>query len=207
MSVAHSVTEIQASLEAVGVVGVLRGDDPQEAVALAEKAIEAGLKSVEVTFTIPEAGQVISSLRSKYPSLLLGAGSVMKAEEVEIAVASGVQFLVSPHLSEGVLSRAFELGVLYVPGALTPGEVHRAAMLGRGMVKIFPISRMGGAEYVRDLLGPYPHLKLMVTGGIALSDVSVYRRAGASVVGLGSVFATPKDELRVALDSIPPLLK
>jgi 2-dehydro-3-deoxyphosphogluconate aldolase/(4S)-4-hydroxy-2-oxoglutarate aldolase len=199
VSIADGAQEVGSALAALGVVGVLRANDSGQAVAAAERAIAAGLRCVEVTFTIPGAAEVISGLAGRHPDVLIGAGTVLVPEQAEEAVDAGARFLVSPHLAEAVLERAGELGVLYVPGAMTPSEVHRAAELSGGMVKLFPVARLGGPAYVRDLLGPFPGLRLMVTGGVAMSEVADYRRAGAAVVGLGSVFAAAPEELRAAL--------
>jgi 2-dehydro-3-deoxyphosphogluconate aldolase/(4S)-4-hydroxy-2-oxoglutarate aldolase len=196
---AKTADQAALALESAGVVGVLRAKDSGRALELAATAIEAGLSSVEVTFTTPDAAKVIAGLATRYPALLVGAGTVLEPEQAEEAVAAGARFLVSPHLSEIVLERAVRLAVPYIPGAMTPSEVYRAAELTGGMVKIFPAARLGGPAYVRDLLGPFPRLRLMVTGGISLAQVAAYREAGAAVVGLGSVFGASAAELHSAL--------
>lgn len=188
--------QVQEALRRARVVGVLRADSAKDALAKAEGAVAAGLAAIEVTFTVPGAASVMAGLREKHPEVIVGAGTVLTPSQAREAVAAGARFLVSPHLSEAVLDYAADQGVLYVPGALTPAEVHRAAALTGGMVKIFPVARMGGPAYVRDLLAPYPHLQMMVTGGVTLSQVEAYVEAGAAVVGLGSVFGELAGDLQ-----------
>lgn len=188
--------KVQQGLREAKVVGVLRATGAEEALAKAERAVAAGLRVIEVTFTVPAAANVIASLVENHPEVLVGAGTVLERSQAQEALVAGASFLVSPHLSETVLDYAAERDLLYVPGALTPAEVHRAAALSGGMVKIFPVARMGGPAYVRDLLAPYPGLQLMVTGGVGLDEVEGYLQAGAGVVGLGSVFGLQNGELQ-----------
>lgn len=181
------------------VVGVLRAPSAARALALATPAMDVGLRALEVTFTVPDAAEVIAELTQGRKQVVVGAGTVASAAQAEAAVAAGAAFLVSPHFAPEVLEVARQSDVPYVPGALTPSEVFAAARAvgdgGGGLVKVFPVARMGGARYVADLLGPYPDLQLMVTGGVSLSSAVEYLDAGAKVVGIGSLFDMEPDEL------------
>lgn len=191
-----------AALEAARVVGVLRAASAEAALSLAERAIAAGLRAIEITYTIPEAGRVIEELANRHPELEVGAGTVTTGEQAAAACEAGASFLVSPHFAGAVHETARRRGVPYVPGALTPSEVTAAAAAGGGMVKVFPVARLGGASYVRDLLGPYPELVLMVTGGVSLDSAADYLRAGARVVGIGSLFGLEPAALGEALAAL-----
>lgn len=200
-----------ATLVAARVVGVLRAPSAARAIELAESAIAAGLQAIEVTFTVPDAADVIAELQHSGRQLVVGAGTVSSPAEAETAVSAGATFLVSPHFDPEVMKAARSLGVPYVPGALTPSEVFAAGRAtggtggsggNSGMVKVFPVARLGGAKYVADLLGPYPALQLMVTGGVSLATAADYLAAGAEVVGIGSLFGMAPEELGSGLAAL-----
>ncbi|HZJ09036.1 MAG TPA: hypothetical protein VFD39_05025, partial [Trueperaceae bacterium] len=134
--------------------------------------------------------------------VLIGAGTVITTELAASAIMSGAVFIVGPHYEAEVQHVAERHRVLYVPGALTPSEVHAAARATGGLVKVFPVGRMGASAYVRDLLGPYPDLELMVTGGVTLATAPEYLAAGARVVGIGSLFDMKPAELARALAAV-----
>ncbi|GEM46302.1 bifunctional 4-hydroxy-2-oxoglutarate aldolase/2-dehydro-3-deoxy-phosphogluconate aldolase [Deinococcus cellulosilyticus] len=178
---------ISLLLQQAGVVGVLRASSADRAVHATLAAAKGGLKAIEVTFTTPDAASALQQLREQVPQgFLLGAGTVMDAEQALQATSAGARFLVSPHLGTDVLEVALEHGVPYVPGVITPTEIQRAMRLGVEVVKLFPIGSSGGLGYLKDLLGPFPDLKCMVTGGVGPEDVVQYRTVGALAVGLGS---------------------
>lgn len=186
-SVADTMHSIATLLQGAGVVGVLRASAAERAVHATLAAATAGLKAIEITFTTPDAPEALRQLREQVPEgFLLGAGTVMDADQALQAISAGARFLVSPHLGTDVLEVALEHGVPYVPGVITPTEIHRAMRLGVEVVKLFPIGSSGGVPYLRDLLGPFPQLKCMVTGGVGPDEVAAYRTAGALAVGLGS---------------------
>jgi 2-dehydro-3-deoxyphosphogluconate aldolase / (4S)-4-hydroxy-2-oxoglutarate aldolase len=170
------------------VVGVLRASSAEMAVEASLAAARGGLQAIELTFTTPDAAKAIEALHSQLPNLLLGAGSVMNGAQAEAAIRAGASFLVSPHLSEEVLRTARKFAVPYIPGVLTPNEIVWAQSLGCEILKIFPIGSSGGLAYLKDLRGPFPDLKVMVTGGVAPHEVPAYLSAGAAAVGLGSQF-------------------
>lgn len=168
-------------------MGVLRAADAASAVQAALAAVRGGLRAIELTFTTPGMTDALRELQARLgPDVALGAGTVLSAGQAREALEAGAQFLVSPHLGEDVLEVALEAGVPYLPGVLTPTEIVRAQGLGAGMLKVFPAGSSGGAAYLKDLLGPFPGLQVMVTGGITPAEVPTYLGAGALAVGLGS---------------------
>ncbi|GGJ30019.1 bifunctional 4-hydroxy-2-oxoglutarate aldolase/2-dehydro-3-deoxy-phosphogluconate aldolase [Deinococcus roseus] len=180
-------TTLKTQLRAAKMVGVLRAPTAEAAVQASLAAIRGGLKAIELTFTTPDAPHAIEKLRSQLPEgVLLGAGTVTTPEQAALALEAGAHFLVSPHLGEDVLETAHLLGIPYLPGVLTPTEIHRAHCLKAELLKIFPIGSSGGAAYLKDLLGPFPDLQAMVTGSVGPKEVKDYLDAGAIAVGVGS---------------------
>jgi 2-dehydro-3-deoxyphosphogluconate aldolase/(4S)-4-hydroxy-2-oxoglutarate aldolase len=146
-----------------------------------------GVTVVEVTMTVPGAVDVLKELKKEYGTkLLLGSGTVTTAAEVEATVEAGAEFVVSPSFHPEVVAATKALKKLSVPGALTPTEVITASRAGADYVKIFPCSAVGGASYLKAILAPFPHLKLIPTGGVTLQTAEGLLRAGARALGVGS---------------------
>ncbi len=176
----------QQTLQAARIVGILRASNPESAYQAGLASIRAGLKVLEVTFTVPGVLEVLKALKKELPQALLGIGTVMNAAQGQEAIAAGATFLVSPHLDEELLGLAQEARVPYLPGVLSPTEIARALRLGANVLKIFPIAPVGGVAYLKDLRGPFPTLQALVTGGVSPAEVNRYLAAGALAVGLGS---------------------
>jgi 2-dehydro-3-deoxyphosphogluconate aldolase/(4S)-4-hydroxy-2-oxoglutarate aldolase len=149
--------------------------------------IAGGVTVVEVTMTVPGAVPLLAELKREYAGqLLLGSGTVTTADQAEATIDAGAQFVVSPSFHPAVVAVTKARKKLSIPGALTPTEVITAWEAGADYVKIFPCSAMGGASYLRSLLAPFPHLKLIPTGGVTLQSAEDFLRAGARALGVGS---------------------
>ena len=135
---------------------------------------------------------VIRSLRTRFPEILIGAGTVTDAATARTAVDAGAQFLLSPALSPGMVEVARRHGVLAVPGAYTPTEVVAAIDGGAELVKIFP-AESGGPAHIKAILGPLPRARLLPTGGVRPDNVGEWLAAGAAAVGIGSALVGPAD--------------
>ena len=171
-------------------IAIVRTRDPERAVPLAEAIVRGGVSSIEIALTTPDAFATITELTSRLADrALVGAGTVRTASDARSAIAAGARFLVAPDFNEGVLDEARSAGIPYVPGALTPSEVGTILEAGVEIVKIFPAGRMGPA-YLRDLLGPFPQLRPVPTGGVDLSNAAQFLQAGAVALGVGSALTS-----------------
>jgi 2-dehydro-3-deoxyphosphogluconate aldolase/(4S)-4-hydroxy-2-oxoglutarate aldolase len=174
-------------IERVGLIPVLRAKSAAQAHAVVQAMLAGGVTVVEVTMTVPGAVDLLSELRREYgEQLLLGAGTVTTAEEAEATIAAGAEFIVSPSFHPAVVSRTRAMRKVSIPGALTPTEAITAWNAGADYVKIFPCSAMGGASYLKALLAPFPHFKLIPTGGVTLQTAESFLEAGARALGVGS---------------------
>lgn len=174
-------------IERVGLVPVLRAKSIAQAHAVVEAMIAGGVTVVEVTMTVPNAVHLLKELKKEHGAkILLGSGTVTTAKEAEDTINAGAEFVVSPSLHPEVIAATKAAGKLSIPGALTPTEVITAHRAGADYVKIFPCSAMGGASYLKSLLAPFPHLKLIPTGGVTLKTAEEFIRAGARALGVGS---------------------
>jgi 2-dehydro-3-deoxyphosphogluconate aldolase/(4S)-4-hydroxy-2-oxoglutarate aldolase len=175
------------TIERVGLIPVLRAKNAAQAHAVVKAMIAGGVTVVEVTMTVPGAIDVLKELKAEYgDKLLLGSGTVTTAEQAEATIDAGAEFVVSPSLHPAVIAMTKKKGKLSIPGSLTPTEVITAWEAGADYVKIFPCSAVGGASYLKSLLAPFPHLKLIPTGGVTLGTAESFLRAGARALGVGS---------------------
>jgi 2-dehydro-3-deoxyphosphogluconate aldolase/(4S)-4-hydroxy-2-oxoglutarate aldolase len=163
-------------IERERVVAVLRKVD--DVAATVERL---GLPVVEVTLDSPGALEAIAGLRER-GDLTVIAGTVRTAEEARDAIAAGAEAVVGPATVPGVAAACGEAGVPWIPGALTPTEVEAAWRAGAALVKLFP-ARLGGPQYVRDVLAVLPDVRLVVTGGIDAANAVAFLHAGAVAVG------------------------
>jgi 2-dehydro-3-deoxyphosphogluconate aldolase/(4S)-4-hydroxy-2-oxoglutarate aldolase len=173
-----SVTEAVVSS---GVVAVLRAPTADAFAAVSDVLVEAGITALEVTLTSRGALEAIAGLRRQLPdTVAVGAGTVLNLEDAKASVDAGAAFLVSP-----VYVPALDgFSVPVYPGAFTPTEIFNAAVGGAPLVKLFPAATVG-PRFIKDLHGPLPHVRIMPTGGIEISDVATWLTAGAAAVGLG----------------------
>jgi len=177
----------QQIIERVGLIPVLRAKSIAQGRAVVDAMIAGGVTIVEVTMTVPGAIDLIRELRREYGSqLLLGSGTVTTADQAQATIDAGAEFVVSPSLHPDVISITKANKKISCPGALTPTEAITAWNAGADYVKIFPCSAVGGASYLKSLLAPFPHLKLIPTGGVTLATAASFIQAGARALGVGS---------------------
>lgn len=179
--------EIKQTIERVGLIPVLRAKSSAQAHAVVEAMIAGGITVVEVTMTVPGAVHLLKELKKEYGArLLLGAGTVTTAAQAEATIEAGAEFVVSPSLHMEVIAATRSNKKVSIPGALTPTEAITAWDAGADYVKIFPCSAVGGPGYLRALLAPFPHLKVIPTGGVTLETAESFLKAGARALGIGS---------------------
>jgi 2-dehydro-3-deoxyphosphogluconate aldolase/(4S)-4-hydroxy-2-oxoglutarate aldolase len=175
------------TLERVGLIPVLRARNAEQAHAVVRAMLAGGVTVVEVTMTVPGAVELLKELKNEYGAeLLLGSGTVTTAAQAEATIEAGAEFVVSPSFHPAVIAATKAHGKLSIPGALTPTEVITAWNAGADYVKVFPCSAMGGAPYLKSLLAPFPHIKLIPTGGVTHHTAAGFLEAGARALGVGS---------------------
>ncbi|MBP9477854.1 MAG: bifunctional 2-keto-4-hydroxyglutarate aldolase/2-keto-3-deoxy-6-phosphogluconate aldolase [Sebaldella sp.] len=169
-----------------GVVAVIRAESKDEAVKISKACIEGGIKSIEVTYTVPGTSKVIEALKNEFgDSLEIGAGTVLDSETARGALLSGASYIVSPGFDEATAKLCNRYQIPYMPGCLTITEMLRALESGVDIIKLFPGSAFG-AEYIKAVKGPIPQLNIMPTGGVSLDNVKNWINMGAVAVGIGS---------------------
>ncbi|MGB6192828.1 MAG: bifunctional 4-hydroxy-2-oxoglutarate aldolase/2-dehydro-3-deoxy-phosphogluconate aldolase [Terracidiphilus sp.] len=181
---AESTQEI---IERVGLIPVLRAKSSAQAHAVVKAMLAGGVTVVEVTMTVPGAIDLLRELKTRHgDKILLGSGTVTTAAQAQATIAAGAEFVVSPSLHPEVIAATKAAQKISIPGALTPTEAITAWNAGADYVKIFPCSALGGATYLKSLLAPFPHLRLIPTGGVTLQSAESFLKAGARALGVGS---------------------
>ena len=177
--------EIRSCIEATKVVAIIRGFPPETCVRLAAAYREGGIRLVEVTFDQlgdpADTVNAIRAIRAAHPGMHVGAGTVLTAAQLDPAVGAGAEFVVTPNCAPEIIRRAKSAGLVTLPGAMTPTEMVAAHEAGADFVKVFPVRALGPA-YVRDVLAPLRHLKLVAVGGVSSANAADYLRAGCVAV-------------------------
>ena len=151
-------------------------DKADDAVPLTEALLAGGLNAIEVTFRTAGAAESIARIRRALPDAIVGAGTLLTADQVKQAIDAGSQFGVSPGLSEAVSKAAHENKMPLFPGVVTPTEIIRAMELGWKHLKFFPAETFGGVHALKALIGPFGHtgVKFIPTGGITAAKLPEY---------------------------------
>ena len=167
------------------IIVIVRGARPDDFFRIADALLEGGLSVIEVTLNSPGALSVIQKAAGQTGSpFLIGAGTVLDASEARSAIDAGAKFIISPSLDADTIHVTKKQGAVSIPGAFTPTEILAAHRNGADIIKVFPAS--AGPGYFRDIRGPLPHIPLMPTGGVNLSNIGEFRKAGAVAFGIGS---------------------
>ncbi|MGT2932960.1 bifunctional 2-keto-4-hydroxyglutarate aldolase/2-keto-3-deoxy-6-phosphogluconate aldolase [Streptococcus catagoni] len=171
---------------------VVRGKTAQDAIEISKHAIMGGIRNIEITFSTPDALDVIKKLSDDFKddkTVVIGAGTVMTEDLARDAIAAGASFLVSPHFSKEIADIANEQSTYYFPGCATATEVVTAMKSGCPIIKLFPGGVLG-TGFIKDIHGPIPEVDLMPSGGVSIDNVAAWKEAGAVAVGVGSALAS-----------------
>lgn len=167
-------------------IAIARLDDLSEAIAISQALLEGGITRLEFTLTNADANSVITAVKREFGDrLVVGAGTVLDAQQAHASMDAGAQFLVTPALLPHVITAARERQIPIACGAYTPTEILTAWRLGADLVKVFPASSLGPG-YIKDVRGPLPNIPLVPTGGVNVNNCADFLAAGAYTVAIGS---------------------
>ena len=189
-------SEVLGQVAQIGVVPVIAIDSVQQALPLADALLDGGLPVVEVTFRTAAASEVIALLARERPKLLVGAGTVLTAENLKAAHDCGARFGVAPGLNPQVVRQAAEIGLPFVPGVATPSDIEAGLALGCRTLKFFPAGALGGVAMLKALAGPYAHtgVRFVPTGGVSADNLEDYIRTPV-VAAVGGTWLAKRDDM------------
>ncbi|MBS9783090.1 MAG: bifunctional 4-hydroxy-2-oxoglutarate aldolase/2-dehydro-3-deoxy-phosphogluconate aldolase [Pasteurella sp.] len=189
---AYTTTQIIEKLAQLKVVPVIALDNAEDILPLAKTLADNGLPVVEITFRSAAAEKAIQLLRKHNPDILIAAGTVLTSEQVFQAKNAGADFVVTPGFNPKIVKLCQDLGLPITPGINNPMSIEAALEMGITAVKFFPAEASGGVKMIKALLGPYPQLQIMPTGGIGLSNIQDYLAIPNVVACGGSWFVDKK---------------
>ncbi len=188
---ASRLEDLQKILD-VGIIAIVRVATTQEAIDVCGAVARGGVKAIEVTMTVPGAIQAIQEFKkTASKDLLLGAGTVLDPETARAVILAGADFIVSPNLNLDVIKMAHRYDKVVVPGCFTPTEILAAWDAGADIVKVFPAGVVG-PQYLKDIKGPFPQIRLTPTGGVTLENTAEFIRAGAACVSVATALVDKK---------------
>ena len=184
--------QIIESIEREKLIVIVRGVAREDLIPLAEAMYEGGVRLLEVTYSAngsvsdEETADRIKMLADHFAGrMLIGAGTVLSEKQVNLTFEAGGKFIISPDSNVAVIKKTCELGLVSMPGALTPTEVQMAHNAGADFVKLFPIDNLG-VGYVKAIKAPLSHVKMLAVGGVNLDNIPQYKKIGISGFGIGS---------------------
>lgn len=177
------------------IIPVIELDAAESAVPLAAALTAGGLPVAEVTLRTAAAIRSIAEIARQYPQFLVGAGTVISAEQCRLACDAGAKFIITPGLAPGVIELCRERGIPVIPGVSTPSEIIQALEFGLTTVKFFPAVRFGGIGTIKAYAGPFPQVRFIPTGGVNMDNVVEYL-ACETVVACGGSWMVNKEYLK-----------
>ncbi len=180
--------EVTERLAEVGAFAVVRVETVERGLEIADGLLRGGVPAMEISYTLPNAGEVISGIQDRFgDDMLVGAGTVMEAATARLAIMAGSEFVVSNMESEEVARVCNLYQVPYAPGCTTVTEAVKGLEMGAAFIKCFPISNTYGPQLVGLFKTPTPWMPLMASGGINLENLAEWVRAGVDTCGMGSL--------------------
>ena len=185
------------TLSAIRIVPVLVLDDVSSGMKMCEILLQSGLPAAEITFRTAAAEEIIREAAKRFPTLYLGAGTILNPRDLERASDAGAKFAVAPGFNPTVVKAAVAAGIAFAPGVCTPSEAEQAMELGCRFLKFFPAEAAGGVKMIKSLVAPYRHLgiRLMPTGGVTAANVGDYL-AVKEVAAVGGTWLGKADEIK-----------
>ena len=184
-------TAIKQQIRESKLIAIVRGVEPEKCIKIAQALYDGGFRLMEITYdqkhpeTWESTAQTIGAVAEAFAGrMYIGAGTVTCPELVELTHKYGGRFIISPDMNEAVITRTCELGMVSIPGALTPTEITSAHRAGADFVKLFPAG-VFGASYIKAVKAPISHIDLLVVGGVNENNVASFLSAGAIGAGIG----------------------
>jgi 2-dehydro-3-deoxyphosphogluconate aldolase/(4S)-4-hydroxy-2-oxoglutarate aldolase len=189
--------ELSRRITDCGIVAVLILDQMEDAVPVARSLIKGGVTAIELTLRTPVALEALKALRAEVPEMIVGAGTILTPDQVELAKKSGAQFGVAPGTNSKILAAAREASLSFAPGVATPSDIEAALEHRCELLKFFPAEPCGGLSYLNTIAAPYLHLgiKFVPLGGINPTSMASYL-ADPNVAAIGGSWLAPRDLIK-----------
>lgn len=201
--------DIEKRIIDTGAMAIVRTETVDRAVEIAEGCLDGGVDVLEISYTLPNAGEVIQALHERFAGrLLVGAGTVLDGETARLAILAGAKFVIAPNLSKEVATMCNRYRIPYAPGCATVTEMVQALELGASFVKAFPISNFYGPSLVPVIKTPLPYMPILASGGVTLDNLAEWIKNGVDSVGIGGLLTRgSKDDIAVNARKITDIIR
>mgnify|MGYP001244558573 CR=1 FL=1 len=180
--------QVLSRIESTGIMAIVRVETEESAYKIADGCLEGGVDVLEISYTLPNAGDIIRALNQKYrEKLLVGAGTVLDGETARLAILSGAKFIIAPNYSEAVCKVSNRYQIPYAPGCTSVTEMVQAMENGASFIKAFPISNQYGPKLASILKTSIPYMPLMASGGVTIENIEEWFENGIDCVGVGGL--------------------
>lgn len=180
--------KILQRLDEIKAMAIVRVETIERAYEIADGLISGGIPCMEISFTLPNAADIIKALKEHYKdTLLVGAGTVLDSETARLAILAGAQFIIAPNYAIRVAQTCNRYRIPYMPGCTTVSEMVEAMEAGASMIKAFPISNFYGHELVKVLKTPLPYMSIMASGGVTIETIQDWMKTGVDCIGFGGL--------------------
>lgn len=188
-------TDIITRIEKSGAMAIVRTETIERGIEIAQGCLDGGVDVLEISYTLPNAGEVIEALNKHFGNqLVVGAGTVLDAETARLAILKGAKFVIAPNFSKEVAKICNRYQIPYAPGCTTITEMVEAMEVGASFIKAFPISNFYGPELVSVLKTPIPVMPILASGGITLENLSIWIKKGTECCGFGGLLTKGTSE-------------
>ena len=201
------MNEILEKISKIKIVPVVALDRAEDALPLGEALVKGGIPCAEVTFRTAAAEEAIRLMSKEFPDMLIGAGTVLKTEQVDRAVAAGAKFIVAPGLNPKTVGYCVERNIPIVPGCANPSDIEAALEFDLEVVKFFPAEALGGLKLIKAMSAPYGNVRFMPTGGINADNICSYLEFNKVIACGGSWMVDKKLVAAGRFDEIERLCK
>lgn len=189
--------EITHKIAECGAMAIVRVETIERGIEIAQGCLDGGINVLEISYTLPNAGEVIAALRHHFKDeLIVGAGTVLDSETARMAILNGAQFVIAPNLSKEVATLCNRYQIPYAPGCTSITEAVQGLEYGAAFIKAFPISDFYGAKLVSVFKTPIPYMPILASGGININNLSDYIKKGVDCCGFGGLLTKgTRDEI------------
>lgn len=190
--------QIICEISSKKIIAIARGIYGEQCINLAKALYDGGISLLEITYdqsnsqSVQDTADTLRALNSALgDKMMFGAGTVISAQQVTVAVDAGAKFIISPNTDESVIAESVKRGVVSIPGTATPTEILTASRLGADFVKLFPSAQLG-FDYIKSIRAPINQVKLLATGGVNLDNIGTFLKLGMVGVGVGGNLCSKK---------------
>ncbi|WP_208559051.1 ketohydroxyglutarate aldolase [Marinilactibacillus kalidii] len=180
--------EVVQNIQAEAIMAIVRVETKERAKEIAQGCLDGGVSVLEISYTLPNAGEMIAYLKETFDDqLTVGAGTVLDSETARAAILAGAEFIIAPNFNKEVAFLSNRYQIPYAPGCSTISEMVEALEYGAAFIKLFPVAGHFGPSFIKTIKTPLPNMPILSSGGVTLDNMDEWFQSGADCLGIGSL--------------------